>query len=394
MKKLFFIILTISLHSCGLNKILLFEEKNQLISANEIFLTTKFENRNGHILIPISLDKKLPKCNMIFDTGAGLSVIDESYIDKINKKEKIFRIKDKGAYVLDSVLLFDQISVKRPMFLTLPLKQFKAIDSNFCGILGTNINSLFYTKLNYSDSSLTFSTKPIIFDTINYKKIQFHKKVASNDMKSIYSIGIKTKIAGFYFDDTTFDTGNNGLIYFYKTAADKVTIKDSTQIRKYISHDVADIYGKSNNQNLNIAYSDLFMGSVSMGKAKIILNNVRADSKEEKICIGYEVLKNADYYIDWKNQLIYFKQNISESPNTEFQAIEVKFKNTEYRVSSIIADCFWEKSGLNLDDKLLEVNGVLVQNYTKVELRKNLYEQNLYSIKFINSKNIITELKN
>lgn len=393
MKKILIFTLTIFLFSSctiiGVLKMRKMIDKTTTVPTNTVI---KFRLDRGHIKIPVQLDNKI-SCELIYDTGAAVSVIDKGYSKKILNKKNIIKSNKIGIFYLDSIKIANKIELIKPLFFKMDLSGLIR-DSTTCGILGTNINHLFYTKISYEDTTIQFSTEPILKKE-PIKPIKFIQNAKGKIAENVYNICIPLTVGDSTYK-TVFDTGNNTAFLVNLKDKEKEDISKFSITKKYNTYgSYADVHGKFDTIMVNEKIqADLAVGYFKMGKFMMETGVYRSNKKETKEtkdllsvgAMGYKVLRNFNIYIDWKNNDLYIDKNKYYKENTTFPEINIGEKDKVFLVSSILIASFWDKNGLEVKSTVSEINGKNVKDITKSELDNLNENQSIYSLKFINRK--------
>lgn len=317
-----------------------------------------FEYVNGEVFVPVKINGNI--YDFLFDTGAptvvGQDLVKELDLEPtgvINASDGKGRMKPEYTYNLARMEIAD-VEIAQIKCLSINTE---GVSSTICrkvdGIIGADLMQKYCWQLNFSDSTLIFSSESLLppKDAI---AVHFEPSASFSPF-----IMMKYGDSSFYAE---FDSGSNNPLTF----SDSIYLNNRKAMKKkYIT-----VYGGVEQSIYGRIYTKelrAILDTISMGE--IVFTDVFAkmrDTRNELPTIGTSFMRNYDITIDWRKQRIYLKQ-ISKNADDRFtSSFGLSFSVTD---SGLYVGLLWqnseaEKRGIRLGDRVMRINGQKVANCT------------------------------
>lgn len=234
------------------------------------------------------------------------------------------------------------------------------------GIFGANQMAHLFWKINYAEGKMLVSKNIRLLTQSEFPiKIPFQSTKQKTPIISSQFLDKKVNL--------TFDTGFNGYFKIDNSIADvESNIAKENYITTVGSNSVS-MYGAA-----KIEQEYLFMMN-NLSLAKENFKNQIIDTGISNL-LGNKFLKNYEYILDWKKNLVYLKPLVKEADKSESFGFGYRFiKNKAF-----VALIFKEKNiPLQLNDEILEINGISLENLNESKACNyylNRIEKDLYKI--------------
>ncbi len=251
------------------------------------------------------------------------------------------------------------------------------------GILGANLMRLAVWKIDYRNQIITISnTKENLVLEAGTKRIPFYTDLANTPYCTIKINGIEEKNVmidlgasmGFNLSSKTYD----------KIQSEVSEHKKVTQIG-YGGHGFHG-YGKID----SIYY--LQANELSAGQIRLNKQVIRFSQNSTPL-IGTAFFKNYDLVMNWDDkELLLSPHTVYDNQKFTHKGIDFNYKDGALRIAALFKESAAEKSGIQLGDKIIQIDGKDYSNTTIAdycELIKQVYKDN--SIK--NVKNVVINRK-
>jgi hypothetical protein len=230
-------------------------------------------------------------------------------------------------------------------------KTFELSCYNFQGIIGANLMSKLFWKIDYENLEISF--------TDDVTALQIPKE--AQKIPFILKGSQKTPEVSVQINQTqakhlTFDTGATGSFSLKKSIFNK-EIESYPKIISFGTTSVG-VYGSGKPSESVYAKIDLLkFGDISLYDQII-------EFDESSDLIGNKFLKHYDIFLDWKSKQIFLKEN-TPFQDSIIQDFGFKLRTIENKliVSSIIIGSSAEQAGLQLNDQIIRIDDI---NYDMV----------------------------
>ena len=348
----------------------------QTISANqgfvenkEYFSKMKYENKNGKIIIKVSINQN--EYDFLLDTGATTAISENLYdLIKTNKLGSV-KIKDQSG-ITDSLevvsipeIIINEIKFKEiPAFVSKsglnPIFECFKID----GIIGSNLlrNSTIQFDAQKNEIILTDNSKNLRLkkrDAIEMKV----NKIQSSPFIPIKLIKEKHEGNGYVL----FDSGDNNFYIISNTAYHQ--LRSQVDIFETIAKNVGTfsvgLFGTANeNEHLALKVTKLKIGDIDFK------NVITKTTYGETSRIGSELLKYGKVTLDYKKERFWlesFDKKKSIELAEKMWPIEPILNND----NEIVVGIIWDnslKGKINLGDKILKFDTINYENMDYCEI--------------------------
>jgi predicted aspartyl protease len=333
---------------------------------------------NESIIFDIKINDSIYDC--VFDTGASYLYIDSVFAKKkysFKRKKDFFikgisELKTKVEVVSDTIIFGienEKFNSNRNFIFNMK----NINENNIKFVLG---NYYFQkTKIFINNNKIKIINDDSLFDYSEYKKSNFEFIKGDMIIKSDAFLDNKN----FHKINLLIDTGYVG----------QLLITNDTLIKKYIVNNIKKkisyytewhgVGGKPNGFRYKMKKLKLFDNNIY--NIFVECNNPKNESKDMNDydgIIGHGLLKKFNIIIDYQNKIIYSKPNSNfnidyKHPRLGFTPFLKSENKTKYLlVRSIVKNSPAEKSGLKLNDKIIELNNIKIENkYNENNIKKN-----------------------
>ncbi|MEQ9405842.1 MAG: aspartyl protease family protein [Cyclobacteriaceae bacterium] len=333
-----------------------------------------FELFGDHIIIKVSVDDSEP-LDFIFDTGAGLTVLDEDIADKLklvrkdvemNATTSVWHLIKHNTIAINHFLMEKNIKVYSTDLKHLEISLGHDID----GILGYDLLQHHSVHINYDDLTMN------IYDHGNAPKkgdaIPFDLNVSIPTIKGTVVLNNNEPHDGTFF----VMTGAGTTLDFNSPYAKKYDVINKTG--KHYSYLVK---GISENETLHYEGHVL---SFSFGKQKVedlpigisaATNGIQADKKVSGI-IGSQILRMYNITIDVPDKMMFLTKNSQwgQKFNVNCSGIDVQLAPDKKRVliHQVFENSPASEAGIKLNAELLKLNGKSMSEINLADVKKAL----------------------
>ncbi|MDR6967277.1 hypothetical protein J2X31_001284 [Flavobacterium arsenatis] len=334
-----------------------------LVSCGKNLLPTGTIKQQGFTeTIPFNFDNGLPLIqvqiagvhyNFLLDTGAPTVISQELAAVLKSKTIKKSLVGDsQGNDGKQEFILIDEIKIGKLHFndigaVVINLKEaFEIKCLELDGIIGSNQMSNAIWEIDYKNKNITITD-----NFIGFKEPEASSKLHFIEMGDQKTPLVKVQVDSVRSKLLTFDTGANGSIslpYLHF----KNTVKDYKQIKNYGSPS-SGVYGAGKKDTVIVAKVPFMkVGSFELEDQFITFENSSSS------LIGNGFLRNYKTTINWKNKTIYLqKQDTIKSRIIESFGFAIRYINYKPVVATLFQNSNAEKSGLQLGDEIIEIDG-------------------------------------
>ena len=338
----------------------------------------------GHIYIKGAV--KDVDGNFVFDTGADNLYFDSLFYNTSNLKYDSIAIANlpgvgkepqKVKVIMNSVKFdFGGLNYQTKV---VPVLSLKTILGDFAdGIIGLNYFSNKILEINYKQKYLK------IHDDIDSLSFCQYTKIQCQNIKNRLYIPISLKINDTISisDKFIIDLGSGSSVSLTSPVASKYKLdKAITNKVKYYTR-----YGGVGGESGSYSF---IAKSIEIGGYK--LNNFEAYYSTDKSgalsttknagLLGNEILDRFDVIIDFKTFCIYIKPNRSFTDTFRFSKLGFSFVDRSKTLDALIVTGFFEnsqaeKSGLRIDDKIIDIDNIRVKEMDYHKLKDYINKTN------------------
>ncbi len=339
--------------------------------AQEPITSIPFELFGDHIIIKVSLDDSEP-LDFVFDTGSGLTVVDNPIADqlKLDKKPVDLGNVSKQVYITkhNKIEINDFVMESNIKVYATSLNHFEiSLGKDIDGILGYDLLHHHSVIINYDDLML------YIYDHGNVPKkgdmIPFSLEWAIPTIEGKVVLNNNEPHDGKFFimtgAGTTLDfnspyakeydvinkTGKH-FSYYVKGLSDDETIH-------YEGHILSLEFGQQKVEDLPIGISDAKSG-------------IQADPKVAGI-IGSQILRQFNITIDVPDKVMYLTKNKSWGKkfmiNSSGIDVQLSKDMKKVLIHQVFDDSPASEAGIKLNDQLLKINGRSMAEVSLAEVK-------------------------
>ena len=361
--------------------------------------------KRHHIYIPSEVDSI--SGNFVFDTGAdGLYFDSTYYASNSFRKFKFINAMLPGAGSGSPqrvVVITDTVSFKFENYSNnlafIPILSLKPILGDFAdGILGKQDFTNKVLEINYFYEFIRLHNDINAVDTSDYVKMSLKKE--RNRLFVPATIQINDAVA--IHDYLLLDIGSGGSVSITSATANKHKLSDEivTKIPYYTKY--GGISGHSSSykfkaysmeignykfDNVTMSYSEDQRGALSSGNYAGLLGN--------------EILERFDVLIDFMNDNLYLKPNQNYNKPFNFSKLGFGYVDRSVTMNAWIVTGLYKGSnaeiaGLEIDDKIISVNGIGISEIPFIEQSnfwKRINKVSLIILRNIEEKRIEFELQ-
>jgi len=320
-----------------------------------------------HIYIPSTVDSI--SGNFVFDTGADGLYFDSTYYASNSFRDFKFinaMLPGAGSGSPQRVIVItDTVSFKFENYSNnlafIPVLSLKPILGDFAdGIFGKQYVTNRILEINYFHQYIRLHNELSVIDISNYIKISMKKE--SNRLFVPVTIQINDAVT--IQDYFLLDIGSGGNVTITSATTNKYKLSDkiNSKIQYYTKY--GGISGHSSSFDFR-AYS------VKIGNYK--LDNITMCYSEDKSgalskddhagLLGNEILERFDVVIDFMNNDLYLKPNLNYNELFNFSKLGFGYVDRNITMDAWIVTGLYKGSnaeiaGLEIDDKIISVNGI------------------------------------
>lgn len=321
--------------------------------------------------------------NYAFDTGAENLYIDSTYYaqNKFSHKNTfIANLPGVGLtpqtviVIRDSVeFKFDEYSYKTSI---VPIIQLKPIIGDFAdGIIGREYFSNSILEINYEMEYMKLYKSIDSIDVQGWSKIKL-----SNREKRLYLpldviINDSIKISGEY----ELDYGSGGGVDLTSLVAEKYNLSENINNKVHFFTKYGGIGGESSSYYFTASSLQIGDFKIDNVDASFSLDSTGAMASEKRLGIlGHKIYDRFHVYIDFINNNLYLKPNKNFSKPFKLSRLGFTYVDRRQTLNSWIVTGLYsssnaQKGGLQIDDKILAVNGISISEIP-YELQKAYFD--------------------
>lgn len=330
------------------------------VNHHNIEIDTLDIKYDGHIYVKTSIGADTTKYWFLFDTGAGMSVIDEALVEKykFSEIEREFHVTDAHQQKRHTPILkvpkvkIGKVGFEGFIFVKAKRMTSKCRDKKDYGIIGADIISQMNWLIDYKEEKLYMIRKEnfslqgdeIFTLPISYK--------GSNR-----SMLVKLKINGMDVEDITFDTGSGGGLTLPMDIyeEDKLIFKKDFQV-EIVGESSEAFFGNVNNETILTVAEELRLGDLCM--EVMPLNFKRRSGK----MLGNRLLQYYKVYLDYRAEQINLINNVEVSGERK-AGYEIGYgfdlkctKEKGVAIAWLIKDSLAEEAGVSYNDEIVSIN--------------------------------------
>lgn len=258
------------------------------------------------------------------------------------------------------------------------------------GIIGPDFFSDFLIEFDYSNKMINLYAQ-------NHAIDKYFTKLAIRYIRNphyIYGLFL-TELeiflpnGGIIKGELAIDTGNAGNITLLDASLQKVIENRAIETIKAQTHILNESYQLKN--PLYLKAGKIIFNNKNY--EKLVLNYLKSDTKEEFIgSIGGGFLKNFTLLMDYKNKILYIKDNINPEFQTNLITNGLGYRDCRkmqmgFMVSRKIIDSKYFNLDINLEDQIIKIDGVDVRD---IDFNKSLQDKTIIGnkIKYTLKRNI------
>jgi len=329
--------------------------------------------------------------NWVFDTGA-----DRLYFDSLFYKSGGFNYEPIASGILPGVgrkpqlvkiimsdveFEFHGFNYKTKM---VPILSLKTIVGDYAdGILGRNFFSQKALEINYKEKYMK------VHDKIDSSEVTQYTKIHCQNINNRLYIPVTLTIndTSSFTENFTLDLGSGNTIALTDPIALKYNLKDeiSNKVRYYTRY--GGVGGESEEYRFIAKSIDIGGHKLNQFEVSYSLDKSGAlSSTNHAGLLGNKVLERFDLIIDFATSCVYLKPNDSFSDPFKYSRLGFKYVDRSKTLGGLIVTGFFEnsqaeKSGLLIDDKIIEINGISVKEMDYHKLTNHINENNMLKLK-------------
>ncbi len=335
------------------------------------------EIHNNLIVVPVILNNQLP-LKFIIDTGVRTAILTQKvYSDILNLSyTRKYTLSGPGGQKLVDAFITSNVTFDMPgihgqghSMLVLQedyLELKNSMGTDVHGILGYELFSRFVVKIDYESKKMTIIHPDFFKPKKSYQKLP----IQIEDTKPFVELKINVRDSSEMPAKFLIDTGaSHGLLI--EEDSDSRLRMPTKNISSILGRGIAGVItgkiartkslkiGKYELNNLITSFPDDYAYRDSVGSEGYSPRNGS---------IGGDLLSRFTVIFNFPGEAMYIKKNGSFKKkfyyNLSGLTLRAKGNNLrEYEISDVRANTTAEKAGLKIGDKILEVNGVRVEDY-------------------------------
>jgi len=354
MRKSILLLSLFFLFSCGKNLL-----PTGTIKQEGFTETIPFNFDNGLPIIKVTIEGVA--YNFLLDTGAP-TVISPELAASLNSKavKKSIVGDSQGNDSKQEFIVINEIKIGKLHFndigaVVINLKHsFEIKCLNLDGIIGSNQMSNAIWEIDYKNRNIT------ITDNFNgFKEPEGAEKLHFMEMGDQKTPLVRVQVDSIKSKLITFDTGANGAISLPYSHFEN-TIKDYKQIKSY-GNPSSGVYGTGKQDTVTTAKTPFAkLGTLKLENRLLVFEDASSS------VIGNAFLRHYKTTINWKNKTIYLlQQDTLQEAKLESLGFGIRYINNKAVVAIITKDSDAEKSGLQLGDEIIEIDGTNLSELTE-----------------------------
>lgn len=343
-----------------------FQLYSQEITNNKII---PIEYR-GHIYIKGMVENK--EGYFVFDTGANNLYFDSLFYNNSNfNYDSIAMAKLPGAgkepqkvkVIINTVIFnFGDFIYKTKI---VPVLSLKTILGDFAdGIIGLDYFSNKSLEINYKQNYMK------IYDKIDSTLVLKYNKIQCENFKNKLYVPITFNVNDTISitDKFILDLGSGGSITLNRPIAIKYNLNNNIINKAKYYTKYGGVGGESESYSFVAKSIDIGWYNLKYFEANYSTDESGALSSTQYAgLLGNEILERFDVIIDFATNCLYLKPNIAFADTFKFSKLGFRFVDRSKTLGAFIVTGFYEnsqaeKSGLQIDDRIIEINDMSVKN--------------------------------
>ncbi len=346
------------------------------LHAQEPVTSASFEQYGDHILIQLSVDDSEP-LDFIFDTGAGLTVIDMDVAKKLNlmfdhqELAAAAQGEIKSVAIKHSKIEFNNYVLESDIKLNAAyLKHLEiSIGRDIDGIIGYDLAHHHIVRLDYEKMMLEIYEDEF---PKRGKVIKFKSHLGIPTIDATLRLNNNESVKGTFF----VNTGAGTTLDFNTPFANKNDIIHKTG--EHYSYLVKDI---SNNETLHfegivkmLEIDDFKFAELPIGISQVEVG-IQANSHVSGI-IGNKFLRKFNILFDYPHHKIYLEKSnqfdADVSVNCSGMDVQMNEEMNEVLIHQVITGGPAEQAGLQVNDQIKRINGKNASELSLVDIENML----------------------
>jgi predicted aspartyl protease len=350
-----------------------------LLAQNQLVTKVPFTLINNHIIIKLQVNDSEP-VNFLFDSGAGGTLISKSFAERMDFNPTIERV-NIGAAGTHKVGIIRGVDLKtgaaniNGVNIMLDGHDMEELDNGeeVSGIIGFHILSRFVVKLDYDQSVMLLFNKSGFDYTGNGYTYDFNLKYNIPAIRANISLTNGDTFEGIFLVDTG--------------AKSELLISSPTVIAYNLVDNVGDNYVLrtklgSSQKRVKIMYGRIASFDIA-GQHFTQVPVVLSSTNEGVLSfdningiIGNKILQRFNITFDYANDKLYFEPNgnLNRKFKTNAAGLSVFFNSGQPYIKDVVDRSPASKGGLKNGDQIISINGELVENIDKKEIRSIFFQ--------------------
>ena len=344
---------TLLFTNCSVEKsfVKLFEEG--YIQEKSFIAKIPFEYRLGLMIIKVEINNKI--YDFVLDSG-GVNLVSKELSKTLGRKGVITKNVGghQGNYQPMDFMKIEELSIGGIKFeeTACGIGDFNQSLELGCleldGMIGANLMSMAVWKIDFRNQIITITnTKKSLSLKANTKLIPFYTDMTHQPYCDVIINDMKEK-------NVLIDLGSTGAFDFSYSNYKEIQ-KEIPENKKAIEYGFpsSGYYGYSKKDTIYYLQVD----KLSIGAIKLD-SQITKYSKSVSPTIGTAFFKNHDLVMNWKDKEILLSPH-KEYGNQKFihTGYSLNYQNNALRIASLIKESNAEKSGMQLGDKIIQIDG-------------------------------------
>ncbi|MCB9282817.1 MAG: aspartyl protease family protein [Lewinellaceae bacterium] len=373
LSKLILLTMVIVLSGCGTaGKVRQLLQEGTL-SKNEYRVTLNFEERNGLLIVPVTIGGKVR--HFLLDTGAP-NLITSALASELGMQAGLtYKVGD--AHGRAQPLSFVRVDSLRISDLTFYgtgaiVSDFSASPELECvgveGIIGANLLAKTFLQIDYPNSKIVLASH---LDSLQIDTAALRWTFTSSAQRTPQVV---LRANGVPLGPLTVDTGATGWMAAPKSAFARVRDNGPLQVRRTYGSASIGLYGDARKDTLFRTWvTDLTMpDSTALLPAAIDFSAASTGQ------IGNAYLRQFVLSFDWRtNQLYLSPSGVSNEKDLVTFGFNPLFRNDQLLVSLVWQDSQADREGIRPGDRVLFMNGMDCINFDKKAYCRFLIDQQM-----------------
>jgi len=317
--------------------------------------TVPFTQVNNLIFITAQVDGV--NYNFLFDTGA-VTILSTKLQEKLQLKEAMRNtlIDASGKEQAEKFYTLDKLKLGAITFNTIGTASMDLakMSEQFCtpmdGIVGANLMRSCYWKIDYKNKVLVFSDKKIKPVGKAYE-LPFEENFSGTPLVKLFF--------GNYNFQALFDTGNNQSFNFPDSLYFKSNSSKNKILKRGSGNTEFTLYG-----NKSIVHHAAILDSITIGTRLFQKQVVRVSPSPLPLLGNKFLMQFNEVIIDWKKHFIYLPSEYHPEEPLKTFGFDPLLADGMVVVSYIWDGSEAQKQGLQLDDKIIAIDGQPIDSIT------------------------------